>query len=132
MSDENSTHKCCNFPYLLSADASRTIATLSYQQPKDTSLWICVEEYSEGMATWRKSFAEILMVAKKLNATVVEPCIRLGYLRACDDYTARLNQVYDVSQLRKFYPNMVSYEDYQAMVAAEDPVIVPMCFHRTC
>ncbi|KAI2509373.1 hypothetical protein MHU86_5006 [Fragilaria crotonensis] len=23
---------------------------------------------------------------------------------------------------------MVSYEDYQAMVAAEDPVIVPMCF----
>ncbi|KAI2509374.1 hypothetical protein MHU86_5007 [Fragilaria crotonensis] len=59
-----------------SAYASRTIATPSFQQPKDTSLWIYVEEYSEGMATWRKSLAEILMVAKKLNATVVEPCIR--------------------------------------------------------
>ncbi|KAI2509370.1 hypothetical protein MHU86_5003 [Fragilaria crotonensis] len=82
------------------------------------------------MAAWRTSLAEILLVAKQLNATVVEPCIKNGYLRACDDYAVRLNQVYDVGELRKFYPNIVSYEVYKAMLAVKNPVIVPMCFQN--
>jgi hypothetical protein len=82
------------------------------------------------MASWRISLAEILMIAKKLNATVVEPCILRGRLRACDEYTARLNQVYDLSKLREFYSRIVSYEDYQSMVAAESPILVPMCLQN--
>ncbi len=80
------------------------------------------------MATWRISLTQILQVAKKLNATVVEPCIRRGYLQACGNDTVGLDQVYVTSKYRQFYPNIVSQEEYQAMLAVENPVIVPMCF----
>lgn len=96
-------------------------------QPKDTSRWIHVEEFSEGMATWRISFAEILMVARKLNATVVEPCIGDGRLRSCRDASYRLGQIYDLERLRQYHAKIVSYADYQAMLAAHSPLIVTMC-----
>lgn len=110
--------------------AAKPAAIPKNQLPTGPSLWIFVEVFAEGMASWRISLAEILMIAKKLNATVVEPCILRGRLRACDDYTARLDQVYDVTKLRKFYSNMVSYEDYQTMVTMEKPVMVPMCLQK--
>ncbi len=80
------------------------------------------------MATWRLSLAQILQVAKKLNATLVEPCIRRGYLQACGDDTVGLDLVYDTSKLRQYHPNIVSQEEYQTMLAVENPVVVPMCF----
>ncbi len=105
-------------------------ASISLKDRKSTSLWMYVEQFSEGMATWRISLAEILTVAKKLNATVVEPCILHGALRACDNYSVRLNQVYDVDRLRQFHAHIASYEDYLAMLAVEEPDIVPMCFQH--
>ena len=115
-------------PPSLPADAE-TIAT-SDQQPKGPSLWIYVQQFSEGMATWKISFAESLMVAKKLNATVVAPCIRRGRLRTCDDSTYRLDQVYDFRLLRQYHPHIVSFDDYQSMLAVENPVIISMCLQN--
>jgi hypothetical protein len=79
------------------------------------------------MATWRISLAQILQVAKKLNATVVEPCIRRGHLQSCVNDAVGLDHVYDTSQLRQFHAHIASHEEYLAMLAAENPVIVPMC-----
>ena len=104
-------------------------AKVSYK-PKGTSLWIHVHAFAEGMASWRIALAELLMAAKTLNATVVEPCVRKGRLRTCGDSTFRLGQVYDLKRLRRFYPRILSYSDYQAMIAAENPVIVPMCMQN--
>lgn len=70
------------------------------------------------------------MVANKLNATVVEPCIRSGALRACGNSPVRLHQIFNVRKLRQYYPRIVSHEEYQAMVAAQDPIVVPMCFQN--
>ncbi|KAI2509376.1 hypothetical protein MHU86_5009 [Fragilaria crotonensis] len=105
---------------------SKNSAIESYQ-PKGTSVWIYVQEFSEGMATWRISLAEILMVAKRLNATVVEPCIEGGRLRTCHVAKYRLGQVYDLRRLRRFHPHIVSYEDYQTMLAVENPIIITTC-----
>lgn len=111
------------------ADAmTRTSVSVSRKQHKGTHLWIFVERFSEGMATWRISLAQILQVAKKLNATVVEPCIGRGYLKACGNDTVGLDTVYDTSKLRQYHPHIVSHEEYQAMLAVQNPVIVPICF----
>ena len=109
----------------VAVDAEASPAPL--YQPKGTSRWIYVEEFSEGMATWRISFAEILMVAKRLNATVVEPCIGGGRLRTCRDSKYRLGQVYDLERLRQFHEHIVSYADYLEMLAAQNPLVVVMC-----
>ncbi|KAI2509377.1 hypothetical protein MHU86_5010 [Fragilaria crotonensis] len=67
------------------------------------------------------------MVAKKLYATLVEPCVLRGRLRTCDGSTYRLNQVYDMRQIRQFHPHIVSFADYLSMLAVQNPFIVSMC-----
>ena len=114
----------------LSFPQSVEVSAIVSYEPKATSLWIHVQEFAEGMASWRIALAEVLMAAQTLNATVVEPCVRNGHLRTCGDSTLRLGQVYDLRRLRRFYPLILSYSDYQAMIAAENPVIVPMCFQH--
>ncbi|KAI2491471.1 hypothetical protein MHU86_23086 [Fragilaria crotonensis] len=127
--NEQTASRSIQKPKSSSAKAS-TNTNIPLLQRKASSLWMYVEQFSEGMATWKISLAEILTVAKKLNATVVEPCILHGTLRACDNYTVRLNQIYNVDRLRQFHPHIVSYEDYQTMLAEEKPTIVPMCFQH--
>ncbi|KAI2494189.1 hypothetical protein MHU86_20337 [Fragilaria crotonensis] len=108
-----------------------TNATINDKHPKGSHLWIFIELFSEGMATWRISLAQILQVAKTLNATLVEPCIGRGRLTSCGENDAvGLDQVYDTSKFRQVHSQIVSYDDYQAMLAEENPVIVPMCFHH--
>ncbi|KAI2494190.1 hypothetical protein MHU86_20338 [Fragilaria crotonensis] len=114
---------------VLSSDAqASTSATMSYEPPQGSHVWIFVERFSEGMATWRISLAQILQVAKKLNATVVEPCILRGHLQACGKDAVGLDYVYDTNKLRQYHPHIASHEDYLTMLATEKPVIVPMCF----
>jgi hypothetical protein len=105
--------------------------TVTSQYPKidqiDPSRWIHVEEFSEGMATWTRSLVEILLVAKKLNATVVEPCIGMGRLQTCNKANYRLSQVYDLERLRLLHPHIVPFENYINMLAVQKPNIVSMC-----
>ncbi|KAI2509382.1 hypothetical protein MHU86_5015 [Fragilaria crotonensis] len=109
------------------SNPEQTIGIQDSAQQMGKSLWIYVEEFSEGMATWRISFAEILMVAKRLNATVVEPCIGGGRLRTCRITKYRLGQVYDLERLRQFHPHIASYAEYQDMLTRETPLIIKMC-----
>lgn len=92
-------------------------------------LWIEVNEFAEGMASWRLALAEIVLVAKQVNATLVEPCILAGRLRACREGASyRLGQVYDLNVLREFHPHMVSYSYYEEVMASgHKPKIFPMC-----
>lgn len=96
------------------------------------SLWIHVEEFSEGMSSWRIGFAEILALAKKLNATLVEPCIQRGRLVSCQNRLrcVRLGHLYDMDKLRQVHQHIVSFEDYQKMLAVQKPTIFDTCFAR--
>jgi hypothetical protein len=76
-----------------------------------------VTEWGEGVANWRYSIIEMLMLAKTLNATFVEPCITGGRLYGCrtDDETHNqitLSDVFIMDKLKEFYPLIVSHTKF--------------------
>jgi hypothetical protein len=48
-----------------------------------TNLWIYVDSWHEGIAGWRPSLSQILVLAKAFNATLVEPTIARSRLDRC-------------------------------------------------
>lgn len=97
------------------------------------SLWVHIEEFSEGMSSWRLALAEVVAMTKKLNATLVEPCIYSGRLKACKEGGSRfrLGQLYDLDKLREFQRYIVPFEDYQQrMTALQKPKVFDTCFAR--
>jgi hypothetical protein len=97
-------------------------------------LWIYVSSWEEGMSSWRKSVVEVLIVALRLNATMVEPCIRRGMLLNCDalqpgDAVIKLR---DIFKMRRFEKKVrfVSDEVFrQVKDATPDHHHVAMCMH---
>ena len=61
-----------------------------------------------------QSVSEILIVAKALNATFVEPCIQGGRLTRCSEpHKVKLSDVFRMDKMKEFHPFIVSYEVFQ-------------------
>ena len=82
---------------------------------ENTGLWIHVVEFAEGMAAWRAAFFELLVLAKSLNATLVEPCVVGGRLSSCTrapKTAVRLGDYYDLRQARQYHSKIASAEEF--------------------
>ena len=62
-----------------------------------------------------QSVSEILIVAKALNATFVEPCIQGGRLTRCSEpHKVKLSDVFSMDKtMKEFHPFIVSHEVFQ-------------------
>ena len=61
-----------------------------------------------------KSVSEILIVAKALNATFVEPCIQRGRLKRCSkSHNVKLSDIFRMDKMKEFHPFIVSHEVFQ-------------------
>eukprot|EP01068_Selenidium_serpulae_P000605 Selendium_serpulae@DN11071_c0_g1_i1.p1 len=94
------------------------------------------------MANWIKRAAELLMIAKSLNATFVEPCIKNGSLRSClsakerfspiptrqfrDTINVRLGDIFDLEKLKLFHPLIISHDEFYH--ATKDTTV----FYKSC
>ena len=91
----------------------------------------------EGMSSWLVSLSEVLVLAKELNATLVEPCILKGRLGSCANVAQggpglRLSQVLDMQLMQRYHAAIVSYQDYEQAIRSTDATIpvVSMCLHH--
>eukprot|EP01068_Selenidium_serpulae_P006321 Selendium_serpulae@DN4347_c0_g1_i1.p1 len=107
---------------------------LLYELPQISSsrgdLYIWGETYREGMANAMKRVSELLMIAKALNATYVEPCVSNGYLLSCQlpqerekpiptrnrlskrKVTLRLGEIFDIERLKAYHPLIISHNEF--------------------
>ena len=83
------------------------------------NIWIDVVSYAEGIAGWKTSLLELLYLARWLNGTLVEPCMKSGRLGSCgDSFTIPVSEIFDLvdymkpSDVREF-PLLASFESYQ-------------------
>jgi hypothetical protein len=95
--------------------------------PPPPGLWIYVNEWNEGIARWSRSFSELIVLAKKFNATVVEPCIKNGRLVPCgqEQGNLTLGEVFDVSSFRPWLGSQDEFERRAAVSHTER-----MCMHK--
>ena len=76
-------------------------------------LVIYVSSWEEGISSWRKSLAEIMVVTWRLNATLVETCITQGRLVSCGElksHTAavKLGDVCNMTGMKEYRPSTSS------------------------
>lgn len=85
------------------------------------------------MSNWIKSLAEILIVAKTLQAVFVEPCIsKAGRLVSCGDQPnlLRLQDVFDLDAIRQFYSRVVSFDEFNTICLTNKNVhLSQICMH---
>jgi hypothetical protein len=86
------------------------------QQPQ--GLWIYVLSWEEGMSSWRRSFAEVLLVAKRMNGTLVLPCVKEGHLCTCEGIPPNerisIGDIYDIQKLQEYRRHMATHEQFRA------------------
>ena len=75
------------------------IATPTAIQVRPCRIWIDVQSYDEGMSKWRHSIPQLMALANILNATLVEPCMTKGRLKACKTKfkKAPLSQIFNMT-----------------------------------
>ena len=101
-------------------------------------LYLYIPSWMEGMSSWMISLSEVLVLAKELNATLVEPCIKKGRLGSCASVASgghglRLSQVLDLELMRQYHTDIVTYEEYMTAISATEPSTVPvvsLCLHH--
>ena len=78
-------------------------------------LYIYVDAFDEGIAGWSVSITELFIIAKTLNAALVEPCIEVGQLRTCDgaNEKLRLSDIFEMNKLKGYHPHFITYEEFQ-------------------
>lgn len=77
----------------------------------EPGLFIHVHSWNEGMAAWRKSFSNLISIARKLNATLVEPGIRNGRLTG-DEGNVQFTDVFNQTLIHKFHPKFVTLQEF--------------------
>ena len=89
-------------------------------RPPQISNWIDVTKYQESVPGWKTSFEELLQLAKLLNATLVEPCMKDGRLASCAKEGAPFSNnvpfsdIFDLSDEMESVPPLVaSYQEYE-------------------
>lgn len=122
---------------MYSKDWSKQTSTMrlfekSAREGAASNLYIYATKYHEGMASFIKSIAEILIVARMLNATYVEPCVRHATLISCDPKVAgdnpfRLGDLFDMERIKAFHPHVVSHEAFVAATAGPDTKRFEVC-----
>ena len=82
------------------------------------------------MASWMICISELLILARSLNATLVEPCLKRGRLVPCDseEATIAFRDVFDVSKLKEFYPHFISHEQFRKRTVAAP--VFPICMQH--
>lgn len=81
-------------------------------------LWLHVLSFGEGLASWRRALAEVIVAAKLLNASVVEPCIAQGKLLSCSKLRGRrpiqLRDIFNLTHIQDLHPFLfVSHRAFQ-------------------
>jgi hypothetical protein len=118
--------------------------------PLAGGLWIYVSSWAEGISNWRKSLTEILIVAHRLNATLVEPCICQGRMVSCQKLgdvptscinsagtMTKLSDIFDMERMKQFHPAIASFDDFQrhtdaqkTELATKQQASFTMCMNR--
>jgi hypothetical protein len=90
-------------------------------------LWVFVSEWGEGMAGWSTAFSELIILAQKGNATIVEPCIRQGRLVPCrkGEYNLFLSEVFNISSFRPWLGSQEEFERRAAVSHKEGMIMLP-------
>ena len=84
---------------------------------KQITRWLDVIKYAEGIEGWKTSLEELLQLARLLNATLVEPCMKNGRLASCVKHGVPLSDVFDLtSEMEPVTPLVASYEEYKKLV----------------
>ena len=105
-----------------------------------TSLFIHIGHYKDGLAAWRVEIIEILVLAKNLNATLVEPCISRGYLVSCgsrhegqqqSSTMVRLSDIVGIDLLQEYYPHIISHQHFSEMIMSRSAREFVFCNHYT-
>lgn len=76
--------------------------------------YVILGTVGEGMSSWRGAITEVLLMARRTNSSLVEPCIHEGQIKgsACDmPDSVRLSDVFELDSLLRIGP-MISYEDF--------------------
>ena len=95
-------------------------------------LWIHVKSFDEGLSGWRITLSEILVLARKLNGTLVEPCIHNGRLGSCrEDSKVRLRDVFNMTILESFHSYIVPFEHFQNQTALGGAQHFTMCMQKS-
>ena len=89
-----------------------------YKNTSSGMLWIHVIAWGEGLTAWRHTFVDVVLLAMKVNATVVEPCVVNGRLKSCSQIrdlssSIRFRDVLKLDHLLSIYPNIATYEEFQ-------------------
>jgi hypothetical protein len=105
-----------------------TIRVVSTKETSDSAsnggrLWIHVSSWEEGMSSFMISMSEMLYIAKKLNAKLVEPCIENGYLISCSEkHNVRFSDIFNVSLVKQYHPDFVTHEEFQQFLSSRGDV----------
>ena len=112
---------------------SHVVANTGSLRPR---LWILVSDWGEGMAGWIRSLSEVLLLAKSLNATLVEPCARNGRLKSCSVTSSLpVSEIFNIPHLfegtNNQVPLMAPYSVFEQETAARDlpRFAFCMCLH---
>ena len=61
-------------------------------------IWIDVTTFAEGIGGWRTSVTELLHLARAINGTLVEPCMKNGRLGSCFDHNIPVSEIFNLSK----------------------------------
>ena len=80
-------------------------------------IWIDVTTFAEGIGGWRISLTELLHLARAINGTLVEPCMKNGRLGSCFDGKMPVSEIFNLSKAMQFNdqrpPLMVSHDVFR-------------------
>lgn len=104
----------------------------NFYEPTDSELWMYIHTANEGISNWRRSFAQLLLFARSMNATIVEPCVAGGMLRSCNAtdpgykatppaYLYPLRDIMDMEKVLDIHPRIVPYDDFVRVTKYNDP-----------
>ncbi|KAL3908037.1 MAG: hypothetical protein SGILL_008637, partial [Bacillariaceae sp.] len=80
-------------------------------------LYILVESWApEGIAGWRKALSELMLLAKAVNATIVEPSIQRGRPTSPGQGNFTLFDIFNQTLINDFYAKWISADEYYAMI----------------
>jgi hypothetical protein len=88
--------------------------------PAPNGLWINVKVWKEGIGHWTYSFSQLLALAKKLNATLVEPGIMDG--RLVVEGNLWFSDVFDRRLLEDYHAKFATLQQFQEVASDETPV----------
>jgi hypothetical protein len=108
--------------------ASENSTTKQSSRPSK-ELWIHVQSWREGIGHWTYSVSQLLAVAKKLNATIVEPGIENG--RLVTEGNVWFSDIFNRSLIVDYHPKFATLKQFQEATTHSDANVFHLCF-RSC